>query len=811
MNSETENHNEVEPNFSLNRASGDSAQAGQTIPEGPSGPIRILILEDVEDDVELMKIEMENAGLNFMPKWVDNKKAFLRELESFSPDLILSDYAMPNFSGMQALALVVERYPSIPFIIVTGAVSEEAAVQCLMSGAWDYLLKNNLKRLGPAIENALKKKRLSAEIEQAHEMMRENERYFRSLLHNMHEDIMVVDKDYRITDVNNMFVTTSGHNREDIIGRHCYEISHGLSQPCHRHGEECLLETVFETGEARNCRHEHLHADGSRVIVDILFSPLLDEKGDVTHVIEAMRDVTELYRMETDLRKSEEKYRHLVESTPDWVWACDLEGRQTFANAAVKNILGYEIQEILGNLAEDFIYPEDWKKIQNWFKKSLKDKTGWKHSIARWRHKDGSIRFLESTAQPVLDPKGNLIGFTGIDRDITKRLMLEQQLRQAQKMEAIGTLAGGIAHDFNNILTAIIGNANLALMEVDEDGPLREEIEEIKTAGERAASLTRQLLAFSRKEIIQPRALDFNELLADIEKMLGRLIGEDVELLTILEPALWQVEADPGQVEQVIMNLAVNARDAMPKGGKLTIETANVDLDRNYYRNHGIKEEQPGSYVMLAVSDTGIGMNEETRERIFEPFFTTKEIGKGTGLGLSTIYGIVMQNNGFIWVYSEPGQGTTSKIYLPRNMGDPEPKDKKQTPVGGLDGSETVLVVEDDNALRKLARTVLKQKGYKVLEAENGEDALRISEEHDGSIDLLITDVVMPKMGGRKTAERLQPLYPRMKVIYMSGYTDNAIAHHGVLEPGLNFIEKPFSPKALARKVRETLDGRTEN
>ena len=261
----------------------------------------------------------------------------------------------------------------------------------------------------------------------------------------MHEDIMVVDKDYRITDVNNMFVTTSGHNREDIIGRHCYEISHGLSQPCHRHGEECLLETVFETGEARNCRHEHLHADGSRVIVDILFSPLLDEKGDVTHVIEAMRDVTELYRMETDLRKSEEKYRHLVESTPDWVWACDLEGRQTFANAAVKNILGYEIQEILGNLAEDFIYPEDWKKIQNWLKKSLKDKTGWKHSIARWRHKDGSIRFLESMGQPVLDPKGNLIGFTGINRDVTKRKLAEEDLKRFEKAVESSTDAIGIS------------------------------------------------------------------------------------------------------------------------------------------------------------------------------------------------------------------------------------------------------------------------------------------------------------------------------------------------------------------------------
>ena len=287
--------------------------------------------------------------------------------------------------------------------------------------------------------------------------------------------------------------------------------------------------------------------------------------------------------------------------------------------------------------------------------------------------------------------------------------------------------------------------------------------------------------------------------------MLVRLIGEDVEILTIPEPALWQVEIDPGQMEQVIMNLVVNARDAMPMGGKLTIETANMDLDESYFREHGI-EEQPGSYVILAVSDTGSGMDKETQKQIFEPFFTTKERGKGTGLGLSTVYGIAKQNNGFIWVYSEPGKGTTFKIYLPKVKGDVEEEEKKRAPVTEPGGSETVLIVEDDDSLRKLARTVLKQNGYKVLEAENGEDALRVSEAHDGSIDLMITDVVMPKMGGKEIAERLQPLYPQMKVIYMSGYTDNAIVHHGVLAPGLNFLEKPFTPDALARKVREVLD-----
>jgi CheY-like chemotaxis protein len=346
-------------------------------------------------------------------------------------------------------------------------------------------------------------------------------------------------------------------------------------------------------------------------------------------------------------------------------------------------------------------------------------------------------------------------------------------------MEAIGTLAGGVAHDFNNLLTVIIGNAQLALMDVIKDQSLRKEIGEIKKAGDRAASLTRQLLAFSRKQLIRPEVMDINEVIDETEKMLKRLIGEDIEFQTVLEPELWKVHADPGQIDQVIMNLAVNARDVMPQGGKLTIETANVDLDENYLREHGI-EETPGPYVILAVSNTGSGMDKETQEHIFEPFFTTKGVGKGTGLGLSTVYGIVKQNNGFAWVYSEPGQGSTFKVYLPKAEGDADSEEKQRLPVIELGGSETVLIVEDDEGLRKFAQEVLQQHGYKVLDAENGEDALRVSQAHEGPIHLMITDVVMPKMGGKEAAERLQPFYPRMKVIYMSGYTDNAIVHHGV-------------------------------
>ncbi len=525
-----------------------------------------------------------------------------------------------------------------------------------------------------------------------------------------------------------------------------------------------------------------------------------------THELERVNE--ELKKDITKRKQAEEKitrFARIFEDSLNEIYLFDADTLKfTQVNSAAQHNLGYTMEE-LRQLTPLDLNPEF--TTESFAKSVVPLRKGEKKKIVFetvHQRKDQSRYDVEVHLQ-LLKYKHKAL-FAAIILDITEKLKLEEQFRQAQKMEAVGTLAGGVAHDFNNILTTIIGNVSLALMEIDKDGPLLEELVEIKIAGERAAALTRQLLAFSRKQIVRPKILDLNELLTDIEKMLCRLIGEDIELLTIPGPELWQVETDPGQMEQVIMNLVVNARDVMPMGGKLTVETANMDLDENYFRKHGIIEELPGTYVMLAVSDTGSGMDKETQEHIFEPFYTTKEIGKGTGLGLSTVYGIVKQNNGFIWTYSEPGQGTTFKVYLPKAKRGVEEKEKKRTPVLELGGSETVLIVEDDNSLRKLALKALQQKGYKVLEAENGEDALRISKEHEGPIDLMLTDVVMPKMGGRETAERLQPLYPQMKVIYMSGYTDNAIVHHGVLEPGLNFLEKPFTPEGLARKVREVLD-----
>jgi len=500
------------------------------------------------------------------------------------------------------------------------------------------------------------------------------------------------------------------------------------------------------------------------------------------------------------LTASEAHYRVLFERNPNPLCVYD---RETLAFLAVNEVAirhyGYSREEFLAMTLEDLRLPEDVPRLRR--QVAMSEEGLVEADESRHRKRDGSIIDVEITRH-TLTFAGRPAALA-MALDITKRKSLESQLLQAQKMEAVGRLAGGIAHDFNNLLTVIFASSDLMLKYLNADDPHRPDVEEIRKAADRAAALTRQLLAFSRQQLLVPQVLDLNALVANLERMLQRVIGEDVEFRTALAPALGAVRADPGELERVIMNLVVNARDAMPQGGMLTIETADAELGGVDAQEH--LPVQPGWYVMLAVSDTGVGMDAAIKAHVFEPFFTTKEKGKGTGLGLSTVYGIVKQSGGYIWVYSEPGCGTTFKIYLPRVEAEAEPLAPRSEPPVSLRGSETVLLVEDEDAVRNLTRKVLEAHGYAVLPAAGGQEALRLASEYDGPIHLLLTDVVMPNMSGRDLARRLASVREETKILYVSGYTDDTIVHHGVLEPGIAFLQKPFTPEALVRKLREVL------
>jgi len=589
-----------------------------------------------------------------------------------------------------------------------------------------------------------------------------------------------------------------GRNVEDVIGRNDLE----LFSP--ETGREIMERDrqVVQSGETQTFEQSGISGGVARTFL-CTKSPFLDTNGTIVGVLGVCRDITERKRAEEEFRQSQQKLRIHFEHTPLAVVEWDTQLRITEWSPSAERVFGYSREEAIGRDGSFLVPTALWKHVDRMGQEILKQRGGTRSTNDNLT-KDGRTISCEWYNTPLVDESGRVLGVASLVQDVTERVALEERLRQSQKMEAVGRLAGGVAHDFNNLLTVIMGYSQLLTDGLPAASQLLDATAQIRSAANRAAGITRQLLAFSRKQVLSPRVIDLNDIMLNLDTMLRRLIGEDIEVLTVPGRGLGAVKADPGQIEQVIMNLALNARDAMPNGGKLTLETENTELDDTYAREH--EPLQPGRYVMLAVSDTGTGMSPETQAHIFEPFFTTKMVGKGTGLGLSMVYGIVKQSGGYIWVYSELNQGTTFKIYLPRVDQPAEAVGVEKRPAGVQRGTETILLVEDDTQLRQLTSSVLTHCGYRVLPASGAEEGLALCRENHREIHLLVTDVIMPGMNGRQLAEHVKQISPRTRVLYVSGYTSNAIVHYGVLDAGLWFLPKPFSLSALVAKVREVLD-----
>ena len=898
-------------------------------------PIRVLHLEDSARDAEMIRDRLDVEDLPCDILVVDGKDGFEAALAREAFDLILSDYNLPDYDGITALKKAQALQPDTPVILISGTVGEEDAIKCLHIGATDYLLKDRLDRLVPAVQRALldaetrlTRKRADAALlvsaarraavldsvldcivtmdahgnviefniaatrtfgytkeeamgraladliipprfrerhraglahylatgegpivgkvieivamrsdgtelpvelaitairsgstsiftgvlrditarKQAADAVVQSQKHLRDLIDGLGPSMFVglMTPDGIMLEINQAPLLATGLTMDDVVGKRFVDTPWWAYSPAIQHQ---LRDAIARGARGEASRFElRAHGVGTQVIdIDFSLQPLRDPTGQVTFLIPSANVITERKQAEESLRTAEERMRFALENSNVGIWDMDFTTGvlQWSDTMAAQYGVARGMFEGTFDAFVNRIHPDDRTSTLETVEKAMA--SGADFSVVnRALLPDGSVRWMNGAGRVYLGERGEPVRGIGISQDITERRALEDQFQQAQKMEAVGRLAAGVAHDFNNLLNVILGFSELLLEDVTLGESRKADITEIQKAGVRAAGLTRQLLTFSRKEIIQPAVLDLNVVVADMRVMLGRLIGEDVEVVLGLGRALAPVKADRGQVEQIILNLAVNARDAMPKGGRLTIETANVEADECSTKAHFAGPPLP--CVALTMTDTGTGMTPEVRARLFEPFFTTKGVGKGTGLGLATVHGIVMRNEGSITVDSELGRGTSFRVYFPKA----DPADGVVVPAPPPSarraaGVQTVLVVEDAAGLREVTRRLLERLGYTVLLASNAEDAREMFEQHP-SIDLLLTDVVMPGASGPELVTQLMERRPTLKVIYMSGYTDDAIVHHGILDSGVAFLQKPFSSETLGRKLREELD-----
>ena len=817
--------------------------------------IRILLIEDDEDDYSLVRALLsEGKFADFSLEWVKTYEDGLEQLRRADYDAYLLDYRLGSRNGLELIREATGAGCDKPIIFLTGQGDHGVDVEAIGSGAADYLVKARLTAdmLERSIRYSIARKKSERELkiyrdrledlvrerteqlEKANEelwvkiaerklaedALKRSQRQLADIIEFLPDATFVINNEGIVIAWNRAIEAMTGIPKDKMIGKGDFE----YSLPFFGNRRPLLIDRLFAGNEGKREYYESVSKVGATIVSEcyapgtyggkgaylwVVAAALLDEQGNVAGAIESIRDISERKLAEIALHESEERFSRFFRATPVGTSISRLsDGQFADVNDAWLDLFGYTREEVIGQnplKLKMYANPEDRAKIVEILQKQSRIQD----FEIRLVRKSGEIRDA-SVSSEVIELAGEQY-ILALTHDVTERRRakaekekLEAQLVHAQKMESVGRLAGGVAHDFNNMLGVIIGRAEMALeLDVPTD-KLRHNLNEILKAGLRSADLTRQLLAFARKQTALPKILDLNDTISGMLKMLRRLIGEDIDLLWVPGLDLWKVKIDPSQVDQILANLAVNARDAIPGVGSITLRTENVviaDSDRT-----DDLEFIPGEYILLTVSDNGSGMNKEVREKIFEPFFTTKEPGKGTGLGLSTVYGIVKQNDGFIYVASELGKGTTFKIYIPRFKGASAQVPSEKLAGARQTGTETILLVEDDEAILDLSKMILENLGYTVLAAYTPVHAIQLAREHPGDLHLLITDVVMPKMNGRELARQISAIRPNLKCLYMSGYTADVIAHRGLLDEGVNFIQKPFGSDDLSARVRQVLD-----